>query len=244
MAAVSYLNTKPLLYGFEQGIGKEAVELVLDYPARIAQMLIDGEVDVGLIPVAATLQLPEWHLNGDYCIGAVGPVASVCLFSEVPVEAIEEVYLDYQSRTSVRLCRLLLQEYWKKDVKFLQATGEQYRDHIKGKTAGLVIGDRALEQRLRSLYSYDLAEAWKAHTGLPFVFAGWISSRPLVPDQVALLNEINAYGLHRIDEVVAAHPYAAFSLHEYFTRCISYRLDAPKRAGLRLFLDKIRAQQL
>src|ERR1700694_4961911 len=108
VAAVSYLNTKPLLYGIKRHQVMESIELIEDYPARIAQMLIDDEVDLGLIPVAATLKMQSWNLVGDYCIGADGPVASVCIFSGGPREPTERVYLDYQSRTSVNLARVLL----------------------------------------------------------------------------------------------------------------------------------------
>ena len=93
MAAVSYLNTKPLLYGIKKHPVLDTIELIEDYPSRIAQMLIEDEVDIGLIPVAAILKLDQWHIVGDYCIGSDGPVASVCIFSQVPMEQIERVYL-------------------------------------------------------------------------------------------------------------------------------------------------------
>ena len=81
VAAVSYLNTKPLLYGIKRHPIINEIELIEDYPSMIAQMLIDGEVDVGLIPVAATLRLKNWRVVTDYCIGCDGPVASVCIFT-------------------------------------------------------------------------------------------------------------------------------------------------------------------
>ncbi|MFL5741378.1 MAG: menaquinone biosynthetic enzyme MqnA/MqnD family protein, partial [Flavisolibacter sp.] len=149
VAAVSYLNTKPLLYGIQRHPVRKEIELIEDYPSRIAQMLIEDQVDVGLIPVAAVLRLKEWNIITDYCIGSRGAVASVCIFSEVPMEEVERVYLDYQSRTSVNLARMLLKEYWKRDVEFIDAAGEDYRQHIQGRTAGVVIGDRALQQRLQ-----------------------------------------------------------------------------------------------
>jgi chorismate dehydratase len=124
---VSYLNTKPLLYGIKHHSIINEIELIEDYPAKIAQLLIDDKIDVGLIPVAATTKLSTWNIIGDYCIGCDGPVASVCLFSEVPIEQIEIVLLDYQSRTSVNLAKILLKEYWKKEVKFINATGEDFR---------------------------------------------------------------------------------------------------------------------
>ena len=132
MGAVSYLNTKPMLHGIRNHPVFNEITLLEDYPSRVAQLLLDGTIDVGLIPVAATIKLPEWHIVGTHCIGASGPVASVCLFSEQPIEKIENVYLDYQSRTSVNLARVLLREYWKKDVQFIDAAGEDFRDRING----------------------------------------------------------------------------------------------------------------
>jgi chorismate dehydratase len=216
------------------------IELIEDYPAKIAQMLIDDEVDIGLIPVAATLRLKEWQIVGEHCIGAEGEVASVCIFSEVPMEEIEEVYLDYQSRTSINLAKVLLREYWKKEVRFIDAKGEDFRRHISGVTAGVVIGDRALEQRLRSRYIYDLGAAWKAHTGLPFVFAAWIANKQLPAEFAASFDEANALGLKHIPEVIAENPFPAYDLHTYYTENISYGLTKEKRRGMEVFLGKIR----
>lgn len=240
VAAVSYLNTKPLLYGLRHHEVRHQMELVEDYPAKIAQMLIDDKVDVGLIPVAATLKLSDWHVVGDYCIGSEGAVASVCIFSEVPMEEVETVLLDYQSRTSVNLARVLLKEYWKKSVRLVDASGEDYRSQLTGTTAGVVIGDRALEQRLRSKYIYDLGEVWKKHTGLPFVFAAWIANKVLPPCFEEKFNEANANGLLHIDEVVKENVFAAYDLKAYYTRCISYELTEEKKKGMALFLGKLK----
>ncbi|MEP7319377.1 MAG: MqnA/MqnD/SBP family protein, partial [Panacibacter sp.] len=114
VGAVSYLNTKPLLYGIKRWPElMEQIELVEDYPSNIAAMLVEGTIDMGLVPVAVIPRLKEWHIITDYCIGADGDVASVCLFSEVPMEKIEKVLLDYQSKTSVNLAKILLKAYWK-----------------------------------------------------------------------------------------------------------------------------------
>jgi chorismate dehydratase len=221
----------------------DRIHLIEDYPARIAQMLIDDQVDVGLIPVAATLRMESWNIVGDYCIGADGAVASVCIFSEVPMEDVTEVVLDYQSRTSVNLAKVLLREYWKKKVSFIDASGEDFREHIKGTRAGVVIGDRALEQRHRSTFIYDLGEAWKQHTGLPFVFAAWIANKELPEDFKAAFNEATGSGLQHLTEVIAENPFKSFDLCNYYTQCIDYRLDEAKKKGLALFLQKLKDYQ-
>lgn len=239
VAAVSYLNTKPLLYGIRQHGVLKKIDLIEDYPAKIAQLLIDDEVDVALIPVAVIPTLNEWHLITDYCIGSDGAVASVCLFSEVPIWEIEKVYLDYQSRTSVRLAQLLLKEFWKKDVTYIDATGDDFRAAIKGTTAGVVIGDRALEQRLKSKYSYDLGQAWKDHTGLPFVFAAWVANKELPHGFLKNFNEANRLGVSHIEEVVAENPFPEYDLNVYYNQNISYQLDAGKREALKVFLGML-----
>ena len=235
MGAVSYLNTKPLLYGIERSGIRKDIELIIDYPARIAGMLLKDEIDMGLVPVAIIPQMKEAYINGDYCIGSNGNVASVCLFSETPIERVEKVLLDYQSRTSVQLARILLKEYWQVTPELIDA-GKDFRDHIKGTTAGVVIGDRALEQRKQSAYIYDLAEAWKGLTGLPFVFAAWISNKKMDAGFIRDFDEANRQGILHIDEVVAENPYPLFSLHDYFTKHLSYTLDTQKRKGLERFI--------
>jgi chorismate dehydratase len=235
---VSYLNTKPLLYGIEHSPVMEQIELIQDYPARIADKLMDESIDVGLIPVAVIPKLKESHIVTDYCIGCNGPVASVCLFSDVPLNQVEKVLLDYQSSTSVALTRLLLREYWKLSPELMD-TRNEYQSRIKGTTAGLLIGDRALAQRNKSRYIYDLGEAWKNHTGLPFVFAAWVSNKKLSPAFLSQFNEANKFGLTHLNEVIARHPAGSFDLEKYFTSHINYILDADKKAGLKLFLQKI-----
>jgi chorismate dehydratase len=239
VGAVSYLNTKPLIYGFQKGQMSEQVELLLDYPSGIASKLIKNEIDIGLVPVAIIPELAEHHIISDYCIGSRGAVASVCLFSDVPVEAINEVLLDYQSRTSVLLLRILLKEYWKVAPVFIDAK-EDFRDNIKENTAGLVIGDRAFQQRKVSKYVYDLGEAWYLHTGLPFVFAAWVSNRKLDNSFLEQFNRSTCLGLSHLQEIAAATPYHLFDLYAYFSDYISYDLDEAKRRGMQLFMEKIK----
>ena len=170
IGAVSYLNTRPLLLGIEQESFLKSIDLVKSYPANIAQDLLSGKIDIGLVPVAILPQLSDPHIVSNYVIGANGAVASVALFSEVPIDEIKSIYLDYQSRTSVQLLKILLSQFWKKEVEFISAT-EGYIAQISGTTAGVIIGDRALENLSKYPYVYDLGLAWKQHTGLPFVFA-------------------------------------------------------------------------
>jgi len=242
IGAVSYLNTRPLLYGLKRSGLMDRIDLVEEYPARIAAMLLNDEIDVGLVPVVVIPQLKDPHIITDYCIGTEGEVASVALFSEVPMEQVTTVLLDYQSRTSVNLAKLLLKEYWKKEV-LLEDAREDFRSRIGGTTAGIVIGDRALEQRKISAYCYDLGLAWKAYTGLPFVFAAWVSNKPLGDEFEDAFNRANGYGVKHIAEVVAENSYAVYDLTKYYTQNISYQLTEDKRKGLDLFLRLLSAGQ-
>ena len=215
------------------------IELIGAYPAKLAQMLVNYEIDVGLIPVAVIPQLPSSYINGNYCIGTEGEVASVCLFSEVPMHEIEKVYLDYQSRSSVALLKWLMKESWGINPEIIQAEDEAYRQQIKGTTAGLVIGDRALEQRKISTFIYDLGSEWRSITGLPFVFAAWVSTKKLPDDFIKLFDEANAMGLEHIDEIVKETPFDLYDLKKYYTIHLSYGLNDYKKEGMRRFLGFI-----
>jgi chorismate dehydratase len=234
---VSYLNTRPLIFGLRKEPIASHIELIEDNPARLAEMLKNDEIDLGLIPVAAIPELEEWHLATDFCIGTEGEAASVCLFSEVPLAQIERVYLDYQSRTSVALLKWIMREYWGIHPEIVQAANEDFRKEIKGTTAGLVIGDRAFEQRKQSTFFYDLGAEWKKITGMPFVFAAWISNKQLPEAFIKSFNEANALGLHHIDEIVASHPFDLYDLKKYYTLHLNYQLDDAKKKAMQYFLS-------
>ena len=237
VGAVSYLNTKPLIYGFEQGMMKDEVELVIDYPANIAHKLLNNEIDIGLVPVAVLPELKEYHVISDYCIGCDGAVASVCLFSNVPLHQIETVLLDYQSKTSAVLLKILLKEHWKITPQLITAE-KNFEKNITGSTAGLVIGDRAFAQRLTSKYSFDLGQAWKEMTGMPFVFAVWASNKKMYATFAELFNNATGAGLQHIDTIVARNRFDNYSMHQYFTKNISYSMDDAKFKALKFFLQK------
>lgn len=235
---VNYLNTKPMLYGLQHSPIINNMVLVQDYPAEIARQLQAGAIDIGLVPVAVIPRIEGASIVGSHCIACDGPVASVCLFSDVPIAQVKTVLLDYQSRTSVELAKLLLREHWKMEPELIY-TREDYQPGIQGTTAGLVIGDRALAQRSVSPFIYDLGEAWKIHTGKPFVFAAWVSNKQLDPAFIKAFDEANALGVDNIANVLLEVSHPSFSLEAYYTKNIRYKLDEEKRQGLRLFLEKI-----
>ncbi len=238
VGAVSYLNTKPLLRGIAHSSLTSDILLRLDYPARLAEMLMHDEIDVALLPVAAIPGIPGARIVGTHGIAADGEVASVCIFARQPMESLKRIYLDYQSRSSVRLATLLLKEFWGKDLELLPAP-DDYIGQIKGQTAGVIIGDRALTQRHNFTYIYDLAQAWKDYIGLPFVFAAWVANKELPEKFIADFDAANAAGLEMIDDVVDENPFPEYNLQTYYRNNIHYHLDAQKLKGLESFLEMI-----
>ena len=240
LVAVSYLNTKPLLYGLLRSPISDRLRMQLAIPSECARQLVDGEADIALVPVAVLPELPDYRIISDYCIGADGDVATVCIYGDVPLHEMKRIYLDHHSRTSVMLAKLLLEEYWEHEVTFLDAI-DGYIDRIGGTTGGLVIGDRTIGLDKRFAYVYDLGAAWKDHTGLPFVFAAWVATRPLSADFVEKFNEALREGLDHLPQLqyLLPSPHPDFSLEHYYTHHIDYRLDAGKREALERFLTYV-----
>lgn len=239
LSLISYLNSRPFVYGLEHSVPGREMELFLDIPSKTAARLVSGEADAGLVPVGALTDLPEYHLVSDYCIGAVGPVRTVVLASEVPLEQIREVVLDYQSRSSVLLVRVLARHFWMKTWQWLPGSPGFERATIRGTTAGVVIGDRVFEAEKRFPFIYDLSAEWYRFTGLPFVFAVWVSCRALPVAFAGRLNAALSAGIGNIPqvEVMEKENYPGVDIFAYFTENISYALDEPKREGMRRFLE-------
>jgi chorismate dehydratase len=171
VGAVSYLNTKTLIYDFAE-FAPEAV-LVLDYPSRLADSLAAGTLDVALIPSIEFLQDPGYTIVSDACIGCRGPVLSVKLFSRVPPDAIRTLALDEGSRTSAALVRILLHERFgitpqTEPLPLGNALAESRADAV------LLIGDRAIHSPPGNFAEvWDLGDEWCRWAELPFVFAMW-----------------------------------------------------------------------
>jgi len=239
LSAVSYLNTKPFIYGLYRSALSDNIELSLEIPSECARKLAAGEIDLALTPVAIIPSLPQAFIVSDYCIGATGKVKTVCLFSEKPLREIKTIYLDFHSRTSVELIRLLCREYWNIAPEFVPAT-EGYEKRIGGSAAGLIIGDRTIGLHDHFSFVYDLGEAWNHWTGLPFVFAAWVSTRPLDPAFVRDFNLALEQGIDHIPELCNILPgIPGFDLESYFQNNISYLLDDAKWEGMNLFLKHL-----
>lgn len=196
ISVVSYLNSIPFVFGLEKA-SNEQLEISKDIPSECASKLIDGRVDIGLIPIAMIGNVPNAEIISDYCISGNGKVASVLLVSNIPVEEIKTVYLDQQSRTSVALAKILMRDYWKKEVVWLEENDDFL--HSKNNEAIVIIGDRALKNYRQYKYVYDLSEHWKNHTGLPFVFACWVANKKISDELISVLNDAFKNSFLQID---------------------------------------------
>ncbi|MBL4586457.1 MAG: menaquinone biosynthesis protein [Flavobacteriales bacterium] len=236
VSAVSYVNSYPFIFGLKNHAIADSIDLQLDNPADCAQKLLSGKVDLGLVPVAIIPELKNAHIITDKCIGADGAVETVCLFSDVALEEIETVLLDHQSRTSVQLVKILAEKHWNIKPKWVDADAD-FMDHIGGKTAGVVIGDRAFKLKDRFAFEKDLAAEWKSLTGLPFVFACWVSNRVLDDEFISAFSEALELGLSRKEQAISEMASEnTEQLNRYVSEVISYRLDDEKRQAMKLFL--------
>ena len=241
ISAVEYLNTIPFIYGINNSEISNQIELLLDFPSECARKLSENEVDIALVPVAILKKNSEFKIVSDFCIGSNGKVDTVCLYSEIPLEEIEEIYLDYQSQTSVELLRILCREYWKISPKF-QNSEKGFENKIEERTAALIIGDRAFAANKKYKYVYDLPEFWKEMTGLPFVFACWISNKNIDKNFLSEFNSALKFGLSEIDKSVEIEKHNfphCNTPNDYLNNKISYILDEEKRKGMEVFLSMI-----
>ena len=246
ISAVSYLNTLPFINGINKSEVINEIDLALDIPADCAKKLLAGEVDLGLVPVAILPQLKEYYIISDYCIGAEGIVDSVALYSDVPLNEIEEVYLDYQSKTSITLVQVLAEKYWKITPNWKKATAG-FENEIEGTTAGVIIGDRTFNLSKTYKYKYDLSEEWFKFTGLPFVFACWVSNKELSEVFISNFNKALKIGVDNIEESIFGHDEYSVSkkqLATYLTEHISYGLDGQKRKAIDRFLEFVEEKSL
>jgi len=241
ISAVRYANTYPFIFGLtECGFRKKAL-IETDHPADCAIKLITNRADLGLIPVAAIPSLKETHIIGDYCIGANGKVRTVQIMSNTPLKDIKSVYLDYRSRTSVSLIRVIANSFWKKQFNWRDtSTGFDF-EKIAESEAVVLIGDQCFEFEDHYLYKCDLSEEWKKFTGLPFVFACWVSNKLIPDDFTEDFNKALSYGVRNIDMVVDwignSGSITGDELRKYLTKNIDFALDENKKKAMALFLE-------
>lgn len=246
VSAVSYLNTWPLIWGFQHGPERGLFDFRFDLPAQCAAALESGEADIGLVP-SAELDRLGLDFFPDVGIACEGPVRSILLVSRVPVERIATLAVDSGSRTSVALARIILGERYECYPETFAHEPTLGRMLARA-DAALVIGDPALrlEPADPALTTLDLGEEWVRWTGLPMVFAVWAGRAEKLrgPARDAFLRSWE-WGREHIDEIVRrAADERGFPeplARSYLTRHIQYRLGPEHLDGLAKFRSLARA---
>jgi chorismate dehydratase len=240
LGAVSYLNTRPLVHGLEQQADRFSVRF--DVPAKCAELLHAGEVDLGLIP---SIEYPghDYRIVPGLSIASDGPVASVAIFSKVATEDIRSIALDTSSRTSIALLRVLCARRFEIEPRFVGMQPDLAR-MLGDCDAALVIGDNALftDHDALGLEKVDLGEEWVRMTGLPFVYAFW-AGRPGVvhPEDTASLQQARDRGVAATATIgrqsFPGNPERAARADLYLRENVKYALGEPEVAGLRRFYE-------
>lgn len=246
VSAVSYLNTLPFLHGINNSLVKEDLNLSLDIPSDCAKKLLNDEVDLGLVPVAIIPQLKESYIISDYCIGANGEVNTVALYSDVPLNQVQEIYLDFHSKTSINLVQVLAKKHWNINPTFINAK-PGFEQQIQGVRAGVIIGDRTFNLHKTFKFKFDLAAEWKKMTGLPFVFACWVANKKLPIEFVASFNSALKTGVDNIGDFISDTSTKLISkedLANYLNNNIDYNFDQLKQDALAKFLEYMKENEL
>jgi chorismate dehydratase len=238
IGAVSYLNTKPLIYRLEEFAPQ--AELVLEVPSRLADELSAGRLDVALIPSIEFFRDPTYTILSDACIGCQGPVLSVKLFFRVPPAEVRTLALDEGSRTSAVLAQILLFEQFGvrpnlEPLPVARGLADTQADAV------LLIGDRAIHSPVGPFAAvWDLGDEWRRWTGLPFVFAMWVAraGHDLAMIETALSQARDA-GLQNLQAIAAAEaPKLGLTQPEcltYLRDCLHFHLGPSEREGLELY---------
>jgi chorismate dehydratase len=243
IGTVPFANSLPL-----DGYLLEAMpqaQVIRAVPSELGRMLAQGELDAAMLSTIELLRQPEYGMVPGFGVCSDGPVRSVCLYTRVAPEQLESVALDGNSLTSVVLLKILLDEFWGVSPRFVYYAPPM-QNGLDLAQAALAIGDSTFVTPPEDVRTIDLGEAWKLHTGLPFVFAGWITRPGLDPsDLIEPFAQALRLGLERIKEL-AEHcaertGYPAAFFEEYFTFCIQYQLTPRHEEGMALFFRKAEA---
>ncbi len=239
IGAVSYLNAKPLIDGLNE---KGRIALDVDVPSRLLAGLIEGRTCAALCPVIDYQRASRaLRIRPVGAIGSHGPTLTVRVFSTRPFDLVEAVHVDTDSHTSVALLQVIFNALYGFIPKLIPTSFKSptitHRDTI------LLIGDKVIASEPdRSTFPYqiDLGEAWSNITGLPFVFATWMTTPGSdLGDLPELLNKRRRDNAKRIDNIVEAqatlHGWTNALAHEYLSRLIQYEIGETQLTAMKLF---------
>jgi chorismate dehydratase len=206
ISLVQYLNAAPLGWYFLHGPLRQHYQVFSATPAKCAEQLALGEVDVGIIPSIEYQRIPNLHVIPEISIAAVNDVRSVLLVRPRGSTSIRSVALDISSRTSVVLLKLLLQNKMGLNPEFIPHEPDAAR-MLQRCDAALIIGDAALRCSAEEYDITDLAATWRDWQSRPFVFAFWAcrGTAMAVEDLAGIFGEARDWGLSRMEEIAASY---------------------------------------
>lgn len=247
---IEYANCTPLFYALREMFPGSGYEFVTGVPAELNRMLLAGEIDVCPSSSIEYAYHPElYSILPQLSISSIGAVASVLLFSKVPLDKLDgrNILLSSESATSVNLLKILLSQRFGCSCTYEKA--RPGATSVYGASSALLlIGDSALRASLDTdLFVFDLGELWYSWTGYPFVFALWLC-RNEVSEGLEL--KILARQLIQakdtvpslLDQIVTSAKEAVWMgpdrLLSYWRDNISYQLDDRAQAGLTLYFAR------
>lgn len=241
IAAVSYLNTVPFIYGINHADMLRA-DVLLAPPAQCAKNFIDGNADIALVPAGALDLIPDAEIITNFCLGAEKSVRTVTVMSNVPIADISKIWLDCHSMTSVRLTKILADELWNIKPEWADLTDYSVVDNPAPNDGFLLIGDKVFSHEGQFRYTYDLADCWRELTGKPFVFAVWIARKGCIaPETIDALENSLELGVERIWEAIVEYGHSDKDYaYTYLTENIDFLFDYDKRQALDLYREKVK----
>jgi len=247
---IDYANVTPLFYGLTACFSCDGYRIVPGVPAVLNKMLAAGEIDVcPSSSFAYAVNAERYLILPELSISSAGPVASVLLFSQVPIEKLDgrTVLLSAESATSVNLLKILMNKRFGCRCTF-RVSSSGIAAALKEAPAMLLIGDAALRSSLAGSapYIYDLGSLWHDWTGLPFVFALWFCTRTAAAEHrqemtvlAGQLLKAKEYARRERERIAAQANEASWMGRErliaYWRDNISYDLGQEELDGLRLF---------
>jgi chorismate dehydratase len=247
IAASSYLNAAPLWYSFLYGEQKSHCTLVSDVaPVRCAQLLAERRAEAALIPVIEYQRQADLLIAPGACVASKSQVYSVVLACRVPLTDVRSVALDTTSRTSAALVEIIFSRFYNLTPEYRTAA-PRIQEMLETSDAALIIGDPAMMIERQGLHVYDLAEEWRKHTGLPFVFAFWALRRDaaqmFAPGDARRVDfrAARREGIAHAEELAAIYSeqlgLPKNDLVSYLTKNIHYDLDDESLKALQLYYE-------
>ena len=243
MAASSYLNSAPLIWSFQHGSHRDAVQLVTDAaPARCADLLARGDVEAALVPVIEYQRIRNIQIVPDVCVGSHSAVRSVVLVSKFDdLTRIRKVALDVSSRTSQALVRIIFREFLGFEPEWRSSSPDVHA-MMENNDAALVIGDPGMKIPLDDLRVFDLAGVWHSFTGTGFVFAMWMVADSAARSvDVCDFARVRDEGLEEIEHIIDQYEkqlsLSRQEIRDYLTDNIAFQIDENLAKGMQLYFE-------